>query len=377
MRLAYVTNLPAPYRVAFLNELGKLCDLTVFYERHTASDRDAKWRGDKAETYREIYCNDRALGMDRSMGFDLMRRIRAEQFDRLLISGYSSPAVMALILDCQRRGVSYYMQYDGGFDTGSGFKGILKRRLLRPATGHFTSADVHAAYLRSLGIAPECIWKYPFTSLTGEDILPDPISDGRRAELRQALGVMEKRVVLAVGQFIPRKGFDILLHSTRMLGDRSIGVYFVGGKATPEYRAFCDANDLRSVHFVGFQSKQQLQAWYQAADVFCLPTRYDIWGLVVNEALANALPVVTTTACCAGLELIQNGVNGVLVPPEDPAALTEAIRTILRGDAAQWRREALKSVDGFTAAAMAHRHAVYLLPEFCQKEEHERVACND
>ena len=377
MRLAYVTNLPAPYRVAFLNELGRLCDLTVFYERHTASDRDAKWRGDKAETYREIYCNDRALGTDRSLGFDLMRRIRAEQFDRLLISGYSSPAVMALILDCQRRGVPYYMQYDGGFDMRSSIKDLLKRKLLRPAAGHFTSSSAHATYLRSLGIAPELIWKYPFTSLTEEDILPEPVSDVQRAELRRTLGVKEEHIVLSVGQFIPRKGFDILLQSAQILRDQHIGFYLVGGAATSEYRSFCDGNNLCSVHFVGFQSKQQLKAWYQAADIFCLPTRYDIWGLVVNEALANALPVVTTTACCAGLELVHDGVNGMLVPPEDSGALTEAICALLSGDSAKLRRRALESVCSCTAATMARKHAAHLLPDYCQKEAHKRVACND
>ncbi len=375
MRLAYVTNLPAPYRVAFLNELGRLCDLTVFFERRSASDRDAEWRGDKAVTYHECYCSDLPLGTDRSLGFDLARRIRAEKFDRLLISGYSSPAVMALILDCQRRGVPYYMQYDGGFDTGNGVKKALKRKLLLPAVGHFTSSDAHAAYLRSLGIAPEHIWKYPFTSLTEEDILPVPISDARRKELRLSLGVTEERVVIAVGQFIHRKGFDILLQSALMMQDQNVGFYFIGGEATAEYRSFCQENDLRSVHFVGFQQKQQLQVWYQAGDVFCLPTRYDIWGLVINEAFSNALPVVTTTVCGAGLELVRDGVNGVLVPPEAPSVLTEAIKKILYGDAMRLRRGALESVQGFTVRSMAGHHAAHLLPDYCLKEDCEHVAC--
>lgn len=357
MRLAYVTNLPAPYRVAFLNELGKLCELSVFYERRTASDRDAAWRGDSAQTYRETYCEDRPVGADKSLGFDLTRRIRTEQFDRLLISGYSSPAVMALILDCQRRGIPYYMQYDGGFDTGSGLKDALKRRLLRPAAGHFTSSDVHAAYLRSLGIAAERIWKYPFTSLTEDDILSEPTSDGARTALRRSLGVTEEHMVLAVGRFIPCKGFDVLLQSALALREQDVGFYFVGGEATPDYTSFCREHSLTKVHFVGFMQPQELRSWYQTADVFCLPTRGDTWGLVINEAMANALPVITTTACGAGLELIREGVNGALVPPEDSAALTEAISALLADDAEHLRRSSLETIRGFTAAAMARTHA--------------------
>lgn len=357
MRLAYVTNLPAPYRVAFLNELGRLCDLTVFYERHTASDRDKSWCGGAAMTYREVYCSDRPVGADKSLGLDLARKIRAEQFDRLLISGYSSPAVMALILDCQLRSVPYYMQYDGGFDTGGGLKDAIKRRLLLPASGHFTSSDVHAAYLRSLGIAPERIWKYPFTSLTEEDILPMPIPGAKRTELRRALGVTEERMVLAVGRFIPCKGFDVLMQSALSLREKDVGFYFVGGEATPEDIAFSRAHGLTKVHFIGFQQPDALRGWYQAADVFCLPTRGDTWGLVINEAMANALPVVTTTACGAGLELVHEGVNGTLVPPEDPAALTEAISALLSDDAECLRRASLDTIRGFTAASMARAHA--------------------
>lgn len=357
MRLAYVTNLPAPYRVAFLNELGRLCELTVFYERRAASDRDAQWRADAPETYREIYCSDRPLGADKSLGLDLMRRVRAERFDRLVIAGYSSPAVMALIRDCQKRGVPYWMQYDGGFDKRGGLKEALKRRLLLPAAGHFTSSDVHAAYLRSLGVAPERIVKYPFTSLTEADILPAPIGETERAALRASLGVTEKQMVLAVGRFIPCKGFDVLLQAAARLRDRDIGFYLVGGDPTKAFTALCAEHGLERVHFVGFTQPKALRAWYQAADVFCLPTRGDTWGLVVNEAMANALPVVTTTACGAGLELVRAGENGALVPPDDPEALAGAVAELLAGDLAPMRLAALDTMRGCTAAAMARAHA--------------------
>ena len=374
MRLAYVTNLPAPYRVAFLNELGRYCELTVFYERQSASDRDANWRAEKPESYHEVYCSDRPIGADQSLGFDLMRRVRKAKFDRLLISGYSSPAVMALILDCQRRRIPYYMQYDGGFPAAGGLRQTLKKRLLQPAAGHFTSSDVHAEYLRSLGIRPERIWKYPFTSLTEEDILATPISDINRAAIRRELGVTEARIVLAVGRFIPCKGFDVLLQAAHLMQEPDLGFYLVGGEATLEYAELCRAYGLTNVHFVSFQQKKALRRWYQMSDLFCLPTRGDTWGLVINEAFANALPVVTTTACGAGVELVCGGINGALVPPEDPAALAEAIRQLLSGDIFLRRQEALNTIRGFTAANMARKHAEILLPDFCQKEAHERVA---
>ena len=54
MNVLYLTNLPAPYRVDFFNELGKEVNLTVLYERQTAGDRDARWRSRNAENFREL-----------------------------------------------------------------------------------------------------------------------------------------------------------------------------------------------------------------------------------------------------------------------------------------------------------------------------------
>ena len=61
------------------------------------------------------------------------------------------------------------------------------------------------------------------------------------------------------------------------------------------------------------------------ADLFVLPTREDIWGLVINEAMAKGLPVITTEKCGAGLELIQNGINGQIVKSDDISAIKDAI----------------------------------------------------
>ena len=63
-----------------------------------------------------------------------------------------------------------------------------------------------------------------------------------------------------------------------------------------------------------------------AADAFVLPTREDIWGLVINEAMAYGLPVVTTDRCNAGLELIKNNVNGYVVHVDDKGELAKKLQ---------------------------------------------------
>ena len=62
--------------------------------------------------------------------------------------------------------------------------------------------------------------------------------------------------------------------------------------------------------------------------VFVLPSRHDGWGVVVNQALAAGLPVITSDAVGAGLDLVENGVNGMCVAANDVEALYRALETI-------------------------------------------------
>ena len=163
-------------------------------------------------------------------------------------------------------------------------------------------------------------------------------------------------MVLAIGQFIHRKGFDILLQAARDL-DPDTGIYIVGGEATEEYLKLREQLNLQNVHFWGFQKKDRLARMYQAADLFVLPTREDIWGLVINEALAYGLPTITTDRCVAGLELIEDGVNGYVVPVEDAKALAEKIQAVLAADLPGMGAASLVKIRPYTLENMAKVHA--------------------
>ena len=215
------------------------------------------------------------------------------------------------------------------------------------------------------GAEAQRIRRYRFSSLGEADILPRCPSREEKNAIRGELGIREEKVLLSIGQFIPRKGIDLLLQAANGM-DKRIGIYIIGGTPTEEYLAFARENDLTSVHFVPFQEKEALKRYYIAADAFVLPTREDIWGLVVNEAMAFGLGVVTTDRCNAGLELIQNGKNGFLVPTEDVHALREAILACLV-DSRALGQAALETIRPYTVQTMAADHITHLT-EFSHKD---------
>lgn len=153
------------------------------------------------------------------------------------------------------------------------------------------------------------------------------ILDIKKKLARNKLGLsMEKDIVLFVGQFIYRKGIDILLKASEKLDHEKVSVLIVGGNPTSEYLDILKKWKIKSVEFVGFLNHNELSQYYIASDIFVFPTREDIWGLVINEALLYCLPTITTDKCVAGIELLP---NSSIVPANDYELLSQKIKSFL------------------------------------------------
>ena len=79
------------------------------------------------------------------------------------------------------------------------------------------------------------------------------------------------------------------------------------GEMEQELRVLATELELNNVDFVGFVNQSRIPKYYAASDVFVLPSRHDGWGVVINQALAAGLPIITSNAVGAGLDLVENG----------------------------------------------------------------------
>ncbi len=112
------------------------------------------------------------------------------------------------------------------------------------------------------------------------------------------------------------------------------------------------------VRWFGFLKWEAIPGIYAQANVLCLPSIYDGWGMVIAEALATGMPVITTTAVGAAHDLVEPGVNGWIVPVADTDALTDAIREAAQLPPAQYqtmRESARQAVSQHTLATGAAR----------------------
>jgi glycosyltransferase involved in cell wall biosynthesis len=138
---------------------------------------------------------------------------------------------------------------------------------------------------------------------------------------------------LAVGSFSRKKGFDVLLRAFASLAHEVPGLHLViagAGRELPAYTAFVQAAGLQArVHFVGIVQGAQKARFYRHCRFFVCPSRREPFATVNLEALAAGKPIVAT-AVGGNVEVVVDGVNGFLVPADEPAALAAAMRRLLR-----------------------------------------------
>ena len=131
-------------------------------------------------------------------------------------------------------------------------------------------------------------------------------------------------VFLFCGQMIARKGLDILLRAFARLVERNpaVRLRLVGREAElPEALKQVTPAARERIVYEGFQPPEELPRFFAQADVFVLPSRYDGWGVVVNQALAAGLPLLCSEAVGAAQDLIEEEVNGCLFPAGDAETL--------------------------------------------------------
>lgn len=328
MKVLVLWRGPSPYRVDFFNELGKLCDLTVLFERtpEQISDKERNWFHENFDYFNAIYLKSRKIGKA-VISFQQFKYLwHHKEYDYIIVGMYSTWIQMMAIIFMKLLRIPYILNSDGGFiKEDNTFVRLMKRFFISNAFAYLASSSGTAKYLQYYG-ASKRIFVYPFTTSFRKDVCKQ-ISLNDKINSRKSIGAKEDVIVLFSGQFIYRKGIDVLLNAAKDISSKC-GIYIVGGKPTSEYLSIVSQKSLKNIHFVDFKTPKELAVFYEAADIYVLPTREDIWGLVINEAMSYGLPVITTNKCLAGRELIKNGENGYIIPVDNPTELAKYINIL-------------------------------------------------
>ncbi len=205
--------------------------------------------------------------------------------------------------------------------------------MLKGARGFIAAGTQTKEFLIKHGVNKENIFLSPDTVDT-EFLLHDSIKLEKEKEmLKKRLNLNFEKLIVYVGQLIKRKGIIHLLQAyQRIFSDfNSIGLLIIGeGVQEEELKRYCHDHHLQNVFFLGYKSRETLIQYMVISNLLVLPTLADVWGLVINEAMACGLPIVTTKQAGASTDLVYDDKNGYVVDAGDIDGLTIAIKQILQ-----------------------------------------------
>lgn len=358
----FVSNVPSPYNVDYLNELGKLREVTAVFERGFSSERDESWKKLRVQNFDCRILKGIHTAVDAAFSPGVLRYIHKYRKAHIIIGNPATPTGILAILYCKLFRIPFILQSEGGIPKdGKGFKERIKYFLMHDAKLYLSGMSLKNEYFLQYGAKPSLVKQYPFTSLYQKDLVSEVPSPEQKQALRRELGIDSARMILFVGQFIRRKGVDVLLRACDKL-PADTAVVIVGGTPTEEYINIGRQIDFSGISYVSFVDKETIKKYYRAADFFVLPTREDTWGLVVNEAMAAGLPVITTKNCVAGNELIEDGKNGYLLEVGDWETLHSKMLYLVENPDAciAMGEESLKKVQPYSLENMAAVISGYL-----------------
>jgi glycosyltransferase involved in cell wall biosynthesis len=161
---------------------------------------------------------------------------------------------------------------------------------------------------------------------------PAAVYEKRAIEIRKNAGIQEDDLVLLfAGKFERKKNPLFLIALLNIIPDRRLKVLFVGsGVLLPQIKAAAQKDS--RIRIMDFQNQRQMPAIYRVADLFVLPSSGpgETWGLSINEAMAAGKAVVATDKVGAAVDLIEAGVNGLVVDLRDTAPLQMLVKTALK-----------------------------------------------
>ena len=326
MKTLFVFNHPAPYKVHVFNELAKLTDIRVIFERKKAKDRPDSFYADNEYNFPVIFLKNKGFGNENTATSELKNYIKKHRhlYDVIVMNGYSTIAEMKAIRYMIRHHIPYVLQINGGIiKKDSAIKKQLKTYFISNAYKWFSPCKDADEYLIHYGANKKMIFDYPYGNVLDKEVISKPVTPETKAKLRKKYNLPDGPLFVSAAQFIKRKNNMQLLS---LFKDRSETLVLIGeGEEKNKYLEYIKKNNIKNIIVKDYMKKADLFEVFKSCDYFITLSKEDIFGHTTLEAMANGLPVISSDRVVASKDLIINGENGFLVDINNEQQVKEAL----------------------------------------------------
>ena len=322
--LIWLTNIPTPYRIPLWEVLNSRLSFSLLLLSRTEKGR--KWNFEERILYLpHKYLKVKAYYLFQEIPLYLnfrkvVRALRALQGSHLYIDGWESPSFFLSAFYAKRKGSKVIYGYRSTLDSHN-FNNFLVRKIrffvFSQADYIVTAGTASTNAVKAMGIAQEKI----ITLFN-----PVDVSWFYAASKKYHILDSPGHRFIYVGQLIDRKNVAMLLRAFSAIRNEADTLTIVGdGPAGGVLKNLADSLGISdSVIFIGHKSQDELAALYGESNTLVLPSVNEVWGLVVNEALASGLHAVISDKC--GVANLASNMQGAYIFPIEQKSLQEAMR---------------------------------------------------
>ena len=329
MKTLFVFNHPAPYKVHVFNELHKLTDIQVIFEREKAKDRPNSFYSANKYEFPAISFNSCYFSNENTWTGKVKKHIKKHhsEYDVIVMNGYSTIAEMRAIRYLIKHHIKYVLQINGGvIKKENNLKKKIKTYFISHAYKYFSPCLEADKYLEYYGARKENILHYPYGNFFDNEIINKPVDNKTKEELRKKWSLPSGKIFVNASQFIERKNNIQLIE---IFKHRKENLLLIGsGKEKEEYENIIKKNNLANIKIIDFLKREDLFEVLKACDYFITLSFQDIFGHTTVEAMANGLPVISSDKVISSLDLIKNGKNGYIVNLDNEKGIESAIDNI-------------------------------------------------
>jgi glycosyltransferase involved in cell wall biosynthesis len=333
-RVALLLARLAGYSLSWLRELKARHGVELLVVHHQP-EKDAPFR------FGDLGWIDRRVVLDGEKADDIARIVRSFAPQGLYVTGWWEPAYVAAARELRRDGVAVVAGVDGQWrGTVRQHAGSLSAaRYLHPwADALWVPGDRQAHFARRLGYAGTRCWHGLYACDWDRFAVPDPAA------------VHREEAFLYVGRYVPEKAFGDLLDAYAAYRAASADPWPLYCAGAGPLRDMLEGRP--GVVDLGFVQPDALPALLRdKASAFVLPSRYEPWGVALQEAAASGLPLVASDGCGAAVHLLQDGLNGCLFEAGNPADLAQCllrVASLAPERRAEWGRASFELSRQFT-----------------------------
>ncbi len=345
-KIAVIVEIPVPYRSPMFEMISRIegVELKVFYCAESEFGRD--WSLNFRQDYDFEILKGWSIPIKGKKLFSfkinpsVWGKLENGNFDAVVLGGYAHFTMLMAVYWCLFNKVPYVLMSESQHLTERGvLKKFLKnhflKQIIKRSSACLPTGTLARDYLISYGAKEEKCFFFPNTPDIDAFQHKIRILKGEKENIKRDLNIKSDKIILFVGRLIPVKGVEFLIDAFAEFRNNSSSgsstdlVIAGDGPLRSSLERRVMEKNVKGVHFKGFIQLEQLPDFYCISDLFVLPSLYEPWGVVVNEALACGLPVVTTTRVGSSPDLVRENVNGKVIAPADSHALSEAISDII------------------------------------------------